>query len=83
MRGETKMAKKWTERDGLAAPGGTRGNRDQRADGDRRSRSTGTLGRATLRFLPSAVSGHITTAKSPVNTVPRVHSSAVELNVMH
>lgn len=34
-------------------------------------------------FLPSAILGHITTAQSPVNTVPRVHNSAVELHVMH
>lgn len=31
----------------------------------------------------SPVSGRISTAQSPVNTVPRVHSSAVELHVMH
>lgn len=33
--GETKMAKKWTEKGSLAAPGGTSGNRDQRAEGDK------------------------------------------------
>lgn len=46
------MAKNWAERDGLAAPGGASGDRDQRADGDRSGTTghTATLGRAALRW---------------------------------
>lgn len=57
--GETKMAKKWTERGGLAAPGGTSGNRDQRADGDRSSPAAQAHGAGPPSgggsFLPSAL----------------------------